>query len=189
MRFNLVTTGRLAALIAGAALTGAVATTPARADVTGLLTCNISAGTGIIIASQRAVACTYRSSAGGPTELYNGSISRLGVDIGTLDSGTLSYQVAALGVAAPGALAGNYFGPGFGVTLGTGGGLNALVGGNGNSISLQPLSVTNSTGVNVNAGIGNLNLNFAGLEGPAMRMRRHHRMHHMHHMHRMHHHG
>ena len=182
MRFNLVTTGRLAALIAGVALTGAVATTPARADVTGLLTCNISAGTGVIIGSQRAVACTYRSSAGGPTELYNGAISRLGLDIGTLDAGVLTYNVAALGVPAPGGLAGNYFGPGFGVTLGTGGGLNALVGGNGNSISLQPISVTSSTGVNVNAGIGNLNLNFAGVEATT-RMRRHRRMHRMHHRH------
>ena len=183
MRFNLVTTGRLAALIAGVALTGAVATTPARADVTGLLTCNISAGTGVIIASQRAVSCTYRSSTGAPVELYSGAISRLGVDIGTLNAGTLTYQVAALGVPAPGGLAGNYFGPGFGVTLGSGGGLNALVGGNGNSISLQPIAVTNDTGLNVNAGIGNLNLNFVGLERPGMRMRRHHRMHRMHHRH------
>ena len=178
MRFTLVNTGRLAALIAGAAMSATVATAPAHADVVGKLSCKIAAGTGIIIASQRAVSCVYQSSSG-PAEVYNGSISRLGVDIGTLDAGTLTYDVAGIGTAAPGGLAGNYVGAGFGLTLGTGGGLNALVGGNGNQIALQPISVTTSTGTNVNAGIGNLNLNYAGPARSAMRMRhrrRHHRM-------------
>jgi Protein of unknown function (DUF992) len=41
--------------------------------------------------------------------------------------------------------------------LGAGGTANALVGGNSNSISLQPLSGT-STGLNLSAGIGALTL-------------------------------
>jgi hypothetical protein len=179
MRLNLSKTGKIAALLVGTAFAATLASTAARAEITGTLTCNIAAGTGIIVVSQRNVSCTYHSAVG-PTEFYTGSISRLGVDIGTLDSGILTYNVIEGGTPAPGALAGNYFGPGVGITLGTGAGLNALVGGNANSISLQPIAAQTSTGVNINAGIGNLNLNFAGVEAPH---RRHHRMHrHHHHM-------
>ncbi len=174
MRLNL-TTGRLAAAIAGAALAATLAAAPAHADVVGDLTCNISPGEGLIVVSNRSVACTFRS-AGGPTQLYTGSISRLGVDIGNQTSGVLNYAVTALGTPAPGALTGDYVGPGFGLSLGTGVGANALVGG-GNSFSLQPLSGTTSTGVNFNAGVGELHLTYAGLE-PMGGMRRHRHMRH-----------
>lgn len=188
MRLSLLESGRVAALIAGAAAIAAVAS-PARADIVGRLECNISGGVGAIIGSQRAVACTFRSNVG-PTELYNGVISRLGVDIGQITAGTLTYDVVEAGQAGPGALQGDYIGPGFGITLGTGGGLNALVGGNANAITLQPISATTSTGLNINAGIGSLHLAFAGAEGPRMRHRRHrgHVIHTMHRAHGVHHH-
>ncbi len=175
MRLNLKT-GRLAALIAGATVAATFAA-PARADVVGTMTCAISPGMGAIVVSQRAVACTFASSVG-PAQLYTGFINRLGVDIGNQTSGTLVYNVVALGVPAPGSLAGDYIGPGFGVSLGSGGGANALVGG-GNSFALQPISGTTSTGVNFNAGVGELHLTFAG-EQAAPVMRRHHRRHRRH---------
>lgn len=171
MRLNL-TIGRLA--VAAAALAAGFAAAPARADVVGDLTCNIAPGVGAIIVSSRDVACTFRS-AQGPAQLYTGKINRLGIDIGNQDSAILTYAVTALGTPAPGSLSGDYIGPGFGLTLGTGGGINALVGG-GNSFVLQPLSATTSTGTNFNAGVGELHLVFAGLE-PGMGHRRHHRFH------------
>ena len=171
MRLTL-TTGRIATAIAGAALAATLAAAPARADVVGELTCNISPGVGAIVVSSRDVACTFHG-AGGPAQLYRGSINRLGVDIGNQTSGVLTYAVTAIGTPAPGSLTGDYIGPGFGLTLGTGAGVNALVGG-GNSFALQPLSATTSTGVNFNAGVGELHLAYVG-EEPVGRMghRRH----------------
>ena len=166
----------LAALAAGALLATTFAALPAHAEIVGTLSCNVAPGMGAIVVSQRSLSCTYQT-AGAPTELYTGSISRLGVDIGQITGGTLTYSAYVAGSAGPGALAGTYVGPGFGVTLGTGGGINALVGGNGNSITLQPLSETTSSGVNINAGIGALNLTYAGLGAPVLR-HRHHRHHH-----------
>lgn len=175
MRLNL-TTAKVATAIAGAALAATFAAAPARADVVGELTCNIAPGVGAIVVSNRSVACTFRSPQG-PVQRYQGSISRLGVDIGALNSGVLTYAVTALGSPAPGSLTGDYFGPGFGLTLGTGAGVNALVGG-GNSFSLQPLSATRSTGVNFNAGVGELHLAYVGSEpvGPRHRRFHHHHM-------------
>lgn len=179
MRITSPKTGRLAGLLVGTALAAAALTSTARAEIVGTLQCNIAGGMGAIIGSQRAVSCTYASSAG-PTELYTGSISRLGVDIGQITAGTLTYNVIEAGSPAPGALAGTYVGPGFGVTIGTGAGLNALVGGNGNAITLQPISGTTSSGLNINAGVGALNLVFAGLE-KTPRLHRHRHSHHHHH--------
>jgi len=184
MRFNIVKTGRVAAALAGATLAAAVATTPARADIVGQLQCNIAGGTSSIIVSERTVSCTFQNNAG-PAQFYTGSISRLGIDIGQLNSGTLTYQVLALGTPVPGSLQGNYVGAGAGLTIGTGIGVDALVGG-GNAVTLQPIATTTTTGTNINAGVGALRLQFAGLAQPPMRrMRRHHRGFHHHHHHAM----
>ena len=122
MRTNLKS-GRLAAAIAGAVVAAAFTIAPAYADVVGTMTCNIAPGEGAIVVSQRAVSCTFVSQASGPAQLYNGFINRLGVDIGNQTSGVLTYAVVAIGVPSPGALAGEYIGPGFGVSLGNGGGV------------------------------------------------------------------
>jgi hypothetical protein len=187
MRLNVLKSGRIAAIIAGTALAASFAATPARAD-NGVLQCNVSAGLGVIVVSQRNVSCTYKSAAG-PVELYTGSISRLGVDIGQITGGTLTYDVYANSAPVAGALAGTYVGPGFGLTLGNGGGANVLIGGGNNSVTLQPLAATTSSGLNINAGIGALYLAYSGAEPPMMRHRHHghrfmahHMPHHRHHM-------
>ena len=59
-----------------------------------------------------------------------------------------------------------------GFRLGCGFNANALVGGNGNSTSLQPLSAGGSPGINLSAGIGALSLQPAASEPP--RHLRHH---------------
>ena len=59
---------------------------------------------------------------------------------------------------APGALAGNYVGATAGATAGVGVGANVLIGGSGNSIALQPVSIEGNTGLNVAAGIGAISL-------------------------------
>ena len=171
MRFDFVKTGRFAAILAATALSAAFATTSAKAELVGQLQCNIGPGAGQLITSKRPVSCTYRS-AGMPVQFYSGELGRIGLDVGSLTSGTLTYDVVAIGTPGLGVLQGSYIGAGGGVTLGTGIGVNTLVGGNGQSITLQPISTTVSTGTNVNAGLTSLALTFAGTEGgPRMHRR------------------
>jgi hypothetical protein len=57
-------------------------------------------------------------------------------------------------------LAGTYAGATASATVGVGVGANVLVGGSGNSISLQPLSIEGNTGLNVAGGIAQMTLTF-----------------------------
>ncbi len=61
---------------------------------------------------------------------------------------------------APGSLAGEYVGATAGASVGAGAAANALVGGSGNSFTLQPVSLEGMQGVNVAAGIGAISLTF-----------------------------
>src|ERR1700693_3490050 len=65
---------------------------------------------------------------------------------------------APSGTLAPGALAGGYAGGTASATVVVGVGANALIGGGGNSIALQPLSIEANRGLNVAAGIGAMTL-------------------------------
>jgi hypothetical protein len=55
-------------------------------------------------------------------------------------------------------LAGDYGGVTAQANVGVGGAANVLVGGSNKSISLQPLSIEGSTGLNVAAGIASISL-------------------------------
>ena len=150
---------RLLAWILGAALLGLTTGGSSAARVqSGLLECNVAPGVGLIITSSRALHCVYRPRHGRP-EYYVGTISRLGLDIGATGPGRFVWGVFSAGrVHHPYALAGQYAGAGAGVTVGGGLTANVLVGGNGNSISLQPLSVGAQTGLDLSAGVGALTL-------------------------------
>ncbi len=124
----------------------------------GVLTCNVSSGFGFIFGSSRSLNCTF-SGSGGHYEHYTGTINRFGVDIGYIQGGVLIWSVLApTATPAPCALAGDYGGATAQATVGVGAGANVLVGGNANSISLQPLSIEGTTGLNVAAGIASINL-------------------------------
>ena len=147
-------------LAAGAAAIG----TPARAQggvQVGTLTCNVASGFGFIFGSSRAVNCTYAPAGGGPPQHYTGAINKFGVDIGYLQGGVLLWTVVAPAAnIAPGALAGTYAGATGSATVGVGLGANVLVGGSGNSVALQPVSIQGTTGLNVAAGIAEMTLTF-----------------------------
>ena len=124
----------------------------------GVLTCNVSSGFGFIFGSSRSINCTF-APAGGPPQHYVGSIDKFGVDIGYTKGGVLVWTVLAPTTSpAPGSLAGSYGGATASATVGAGVGANVLVGGSGNSISLQPLSIEGNTGLNVAAGVAALTL-------------------------------
>ena len=126
----------------------------------GVLTCNVASGFGLIFGSSRAVNCTF-SPTGGPPQHYVGAINKLGVDIGYLQGGVLVWTVVApTANPAPGALSGTYAGATGSATVGVGVGANVLVGGSGNSVALQPVSIEGTTGLNVAAGIAEMTLTY-----------------------------
>ncbi len=61
----------------------------------GTLTCDISGGIGMIIASKKAVTCMFTPSAAGPREVYTGSISKFGLDVGATSGGEMVWTVFA----------------------------------------------------------------------------------------------
>ena len=137
---------------------------PARAQSgvkVGSLTCNESGGVGLILGSAKRLNCSFAGPNG--LEHYLGTISKIGVDIGFTAGGTLVWAVfAPTGVMVPGSLAGTYVGATASATVGIGVGANALIGGSGNTVALQPLSVEGNQGLNVAGGIGTITLAPAG---------------------------
>src|ERR1035438_8609887 len=74
----------------------------------GTLTCDISAGIGLIIASKKDVTCMFTPSQAGPREVYTGSISKFGLDLGATAGGEMVWAVYAPTNRKFGALAGHY---------------------------------------------------------------------------------
>jgi hypothetical protein len=94
----------------------------------------------------------------GVSERYEGTIRRFGVDIGFTRQSTIVWAVFAPGSIAPGALAGEYAGATAQGTVGVGVGANVLLGGSSSQITLQPLSVEGSVGLNAAAGVAAVSL-------------------------------
>ena len=151
---------RAALPVAALACLAALGATEAQAQNrgrVGVLSCSVSGGIGLIVTSQRTTLCTFNPRRG-PNERYVGSIRRFGLDIGATRGGILTWAVYSRGSVAPGSLAGSYVGGAAEATAGAGVGANVLVGGSNRSISLQPVSVSGQTGLNLAAGVGALTL-------------------------------
>ena len=107
---------------AAMALTGAIGAAQAASSVkVGVLTCDVDAGFGYLIGSDKALDCVFKPSKGGKTEHYSGSVKKLGIDVGYT-----SHEV----------------------TLGLGLGGNWLIGGSHKSFALQPWSIQGQVGLN-----------------------------------------
>lgn len=150
----------LAALAVAAAIAMPVQSMAQGRDRTkvGTLTCDISAGIGLIVASKKNLTCMFTPSAAGPREVYTGSISKFGLDIGATSGGEMVWTVLAPSNKKFGALAGHYGGASAEATVGAGLGANVLVGGSNRTITLQPLSVQGQTGLNLAVGVSGLDL-------------------------------
>jgi hypothetical protein len=145
--------------LAAVALALAAAAVPAQAAGVklGVLSCDIQGATSYVIGSDKPVECVFRSTHG--RYRYTGIVSKLGVDLGFTDQGTL--QWAVLGVGSDydeEALAGNYYGVNAEASVAVGGGGNVLVGGFRNSFVLQPLSAQAQTGLNLAVTVASLEL-------------------------------
>ncbi len=124
----------------------------------GILTCDISAGLGLIIASQKQVSCMFTPSEPGPREVYFGTINKFGLDIGGTVGGEMAWAVFAPTTRRFGALAGHYGGASAEATVGLGAGANVLVGGSRRTVELQPVSVQGQAGLNLAVGVASLDL-------------------------------
>ncbi len=133
----------------------------------GVLQCHLSGGAGMILAENQALDCVYKDDAGGPASHYIGRLTNVGANIGISGPGELIWGVvAATKSIGPGALAGDYVGAQGSVAVGAGVGGAVLVGGSNNTISLQPISVSVGTGLNVSAGLGNVSLQYMPVTPP-----------------------
>ena len=124
----------------------------------GVLECRGGASTGFIVGSVTNLGCVLRVN-GRPDTPYVATIRKIGLDIGITEQTALAWAVfAPVERFGPGDLAGNYAGAQGSAAVGVGAGANVLVGGSSNSISLQPISVQGQTGLNVAAGLQDLEL-------------------------------
>jgi hypothetical protein len=152
-----------AAALMGAAALAAAAAAPASAQdrvQVGTLACSISAGIGLVIASQRNVSCNFQPNSG-PPETYTGTMSILGVDIGFTSGSAMVWGVLSGTSRYVGMLSGTYVGATAQATVVGGVGANALIGGSNHNVALQPLSVQGQVGLNAAGGIGALELHLA----------------------------
>lgn len=147
---------------AAVAVASMLASAPAVSQTTvqaGALSCDVSAGVGMILVQKQELRCVFRPTNGGPPDYYVGRIAEYGAALGAVAAGHLVWGVIApASGVAQGALAGTYAGAGAEATVGVGLGANVLVGGSGRAFSLQPLSLEGQTGLNVAAGITTVTL-------------------------------
>lgn len=152
-----------AALTAGLALPANAQ--PARIQV-GSLNCSLSSSVGMVLGSQRNVACILHTD-NVPDETYQGTLSRIGLDIGATSGGKIIWAVFAGTNRFMGMLNGTYVGASGEASIGAGLGANVLVGGSNDSVALQPVSIQGQTGLNIAAGVSKLYLCEAGTQCPA----------------------
>ena len=136
-------------------LAGASALPPVRA---GILQCQGGQNVGFVVGSVTSLECVFQSEGHRP-EPYIATVRRYGVDLGFTDQTRFAWAVnAPMGRVGRGDLRGNYGGVGANASVGVGFGGNFLVGGPQNSYALQPISVQGQTGLNVAAGIADIQL-------------------------------
>lgn len=125
----------------------------------GSLTCNVAGGVGFVFGSSKELSCLFTRT-NGVAERYTGTIKKFGVDIGFTKEAQIVWLVFAPGNIGPGALAGAYAGATVSGTVGVGAGANVLLGGSNKQVTLQPVSVEGSVGLNVAGGIAEVELNY-----------------------------
>ena len=125
----------------------------------GSLSCTVAGGMGFIFGSSKDLSCLFTRS-DGIAERYTGSVKKFGVDLGFTKEAQMVWLVFAPGSIAPGSLTGGYVGATASATVGVGVGANVLIGGGSGQITLQPVSVEGSKGLNVVAGLAEVALQY-----------------------------
>src|SRR5260370_20392572 len=148
----------VALILALAAVSFNGQTAQAQGIRSGVLNCDVSAGLGLIIGSQRTVNCLFTPDVPGPQEGYFGTITKFGLDIGATAGGTMVWAVYADTSRGYGFLAGDYAGASGEATVAVGLRAQVLVGGSSRTVALQPVSLTGQGGLNLAIGVANLSI-------------------------------
>ena len=154
---------RLFGFIGGALSLILIVPSPAAAQnaraVAGTLTCQGQGSVGLVLGSKERLVCKYSPVGGGAERRFDGTITRVGLDIGVRGKSVMIWTVlGSTGQLPHENLVGNFAGVSAEAAIGIGAGANALIGGNKKSVVLQPLSVKGSTGVNLAVGVSGLRL-------------------------------
>lgn len=123
----------------------------------GSLQCRVAGGMGFVFGSSKDLDCLFVRP-DGKGERYVGTINKYGIDIGFTKEAQIVWLVFAPGAVAAGSLAGEYGGATASATVGAGVGANVLLGGSNKQITLQPVSVEGSAGLNIAAGVAGVTL-------------------------------
>jgi hypothetical protein len=150
---------RLATVCASVLLCWVALPASAQTFRVGRLLCASTPRVGLVLGSAQELRCVFRATNSGRQYVYDGRIRRIGLDLGVTSAGTLSWAVFARNSRiGPGTLRGDYVGASGNVAFGPGLGANILIGGSRRTVTLQPLSVERSIGLNLAAGVSNLTL-------------------------------
>jgi Protein of unknown function (DUF992) len=149
----------LTAAIAAVVLSTSMAPAAETRVQIGRLACDVDGGIGLIIGSSKDLTCEFHRK-GHKTEYYEGSIKKLGLDVGITAATHIEWLVfaAAQTKVNSHALAGNYVGGSSEATLGVGLGANWLIGGSKKGFALQPWSVQAQAGLSVTFALASLTL-------------------------------
>jgi hypothetical protein len=159
----------IASLVASVASANALP--PVRA---GVLECQGGQNVGFVVGSVTSLECVFQSEGHRP-EPYIAIVRRYGVDLGFTEQTRFTWAVnAQTDRVGRGDLAGSYGGVGANASVGVGFGGNFLVGGPTNSYGLQPISVQGQTGLNVAAGVADIELKPVRFGRQHFRRHRHH---------------
>ena len=157
-----------------APIASANAMPPVRA---GVLQCQGGQNVAFVVGSVANLQCVFQSEGRRP-EPYIATVRRFGLDLGVTERTQFSWAVSApTNRIGRGDLTGNYGGVGANASVGVGGGGNFLVGGPANSYALQPISLQGQTGLNVAAGVADVDLQPVSF-GPGRRHYHRHLRHH-----------
>lgn len=149
------------ALLLGLAFTGAGSVSAQNAPLeVGTLQCSLDGSSGNIFGGSRDVQCDFTSAVtNGDRVKYEGTISNVGINLGSHKVTSLSWTVLApVGAQAESALGGTYVGTAVSGALGVGAGGNLLFNVSGGAATLQPLSVQFQTGFNASVSAVELQL-------------------------------
>ena len=152
------TLASLAAALAMATLAAPPAPAQSTAQV-GTLSCDVSAGVGMILMQKQTMTCLFTPRTGARPNLTSDASTSSAWRSAPSARAVLFGSVVAPATGVPrGALSGTYTGVGAQASVGAGVGANVLVGGTGRSFSLQPVSVEGQTGLNIAGGVTTVTL-------------------------------
>jgi len=129
----------------------------------GMLRCNEASGWGMVFGSTKDLKCVFTGSEKGAKPVnFTGTIKKYGVDIGFTANAVILWAVVSTSDKfTPGDLAGGYGGVTASAAWAVGLGANVLLGGTKQGFALQPLSVQGYNGINLAAGVTEVELKAA----------------------------